>query len=84
MRAVVGRNAGVCLVDNHEFWTGADELIPPDVGLDVVEAHDRKWVRAENAVGLEQSPLKATGRRGGNRDRWDQELRRELLHPLVD
>ena len=84
MRAVVGRDAGVRLVDDDELGARADKLVPADVGLDVVEADDGKRMRPKDAVRLEQRPLKTPRGRRGHGDRRDQELRRQLLHPLID
>ena len=84
MRAVVGRDAGVGLVDDDELRARADELVAADVGLDVVEADDGERMRPEDAVRLEERPFEPSGRRRGDGDSGDQEFRRQLLHPLVD
>ena len=42
--------AGVRLVDNHEFRTGAKELMPPSVALDVVCRDHREWIALEQRL----------------------------------
>ena len=84
MRAVVGSDAGVGLVDDDELRAGADELVTADVRLDVVEADDGERMRPENAIRLKERPFEPSGRRRGDGDSGDQEFGRQLLHPLVD
>ena len=79
----VGTGARVRLVDDHEFRTGAQEIVAPPVGLDVVERDDGVRVDLEDGFPGPQSPFETSRRPGGHDFGVDVEFRGQFVPPLV-
>jgi hypothetical protein len=84
MPASRGADAGMRFVDDHEIWASAQEIGPPAVTLDVIEADDSEWIRRKDALGLRQLAFEADCRGGGDGNALNMELVRQLHAPLIN
>src|SRR5205823_1038794 len=56
--ASAGVGAGVRLIDDHELGAGANEVVAPAVGLDVVGRDDGERIPLEQRLADAETPLK--------------------------
>ena len=74
---------GMCLLNDHEFWTGSEELRAASVRLDIIKAHNRERIHIEDALSGWQTSFKAVGGAGTDNLGLDAKLGGEFLLPLV-
>src|SRR6185312_5426810 len=68
---LVGADAGMGFIDDHEIRASACEAFPAFLGLDVVEADNSEGTGIEQALCEWQATLQPTCGAGGDRDGFD-------------
>src|ERR1035437_9747374 len=78
-----GIGTGVGFVNDDEFGAGAKKVIPPVIGLDVVQRDDGERVMLKKALSASALQFKAPGRAGQDQFGIDLKLVLQLTLPLL-
>ena len=75
--------AGMRFIHDDHLRAASEEIVPPAVGLDVIQGDDSEGVMLEERTVLGDVPLKPPGGAGKNQFRVDMELVLQLPLPLL-
>ena len=82
--ALVGADAGMCLVDHHHLRAGLGEIVATFFSFDVVQANNRERMHIEQRLRGQKITLKPNGRARGDGDSIDSEPGGQFARPLFD
>src|SRR5262249_9110462 len=81
--ASIIRSRAVRLIDDHEFWTMEQELVPVTIALQEIDASDLNRIVLVNAVRSRFPAFELTNSAGANDHGIEVHLLRQFLLPLI-